>query len=94
MSAHGQEAGSSGCGGGGGGLGGGGATLGAGGAAVRIGSVALVLVAASAVASSVQFFDMQEELSGTGAVTLVCVCAKVVVMGSVVSVRAKSNNDN
>ena len=82
-------AGSSGCGGGEGGFGGGGTALGAGGAA---GSAAMVVVAASAVASSLHFFDMQELMSGTGTVTLVC--AMVVVVGSVVSVRAKTNNDN
>ena len=69
-----QGAGSSGCGGGGGGLGGGGEALGAGGAAVRMGSAAMVFVAASAVASSVHFFDMEEVMSGTAAVKLVCVC--------------------
>ena len=52
----------------------------------------MVVVGVSAVASSVQFFDMQEVISGTRAVTLGCVI--VVVVGSVVSVRAKSNNDN
>ena len=65
----GQEEGSSGCGGGGGGMGDGGA-LGAGGAAV--GSAVLV-VAVSAVLSSMHFFEMKEVMSGTGAVTLVYV---------------------
>ena len=68
-------------------MGGGGAALGG-----TAGSAAMVVVAASAVASSLHFFDMQEVMSGTGTVTLVC--AMVVVVGSVVSVRAKSNNDN
>ena len=34
----------------------------------------MVVVGVSAVASSVQFFDMQAVLSGTGAVTLASVC--------------------
>ena len=55
----------------------------------------MLVVAASAVASSVHFFDMQEVMSGTGAATLVWACVYgMVVVGTVVSIRAKSNNEN
>ena len=51
-----------------------GAALVGGGAALRMGSEEMVVVAASALMRSVQFFAMQEVMSRIGGVALVYVC--------------------